>query len=297
MVQKLKKFKHLNVLLILLFIPMWRAMLVVSDYFTASLTTTTSKQFDLHFYVFLAVFLAAIGLLMVLSYTLHELGHLIFGLMAGFKFKAFNVLCFEIVRKDEMLVLRLKKNALEVGGQCEMKMEEYREYNTTKVKLYFLGGIMMNIALVAISAIIAILSNNIYVKSFAIITLSINSYLALHNALPLVTKSGAETDMFKVVQVGKDSYYINKIVKVQRIIEMVEFGKSLKDIEIGAPTEFKTTADVMLGLLHVDGKIAKEEFWQAIEYINNMKTEARDLLFGQYKKVLEEQRRICLCLK
>lgn len=87
----------------------------------------------------------------ILQIIVHEAGHLIFGLLSGYKFVSFRIVSFMIVRSDERLCLR-RFDINGTVGQCLMEppgaIEEKLPY-----RLYLAGGVMLNL----LTATIAIL--------------------------------------------------------------------------------------------------------------------------------------------
>ena len=95
----------------------------------------------------------------VAQIILHEVGHLIFGLISGYKFISFRLFRFTIVKKRNRLVFRIYRLKGSFG-QCLMYPPEKVDY---RYKLITLGGIIMN-TITASIAVLMIL--NKYVDTF-----------------------------------------------------------------------------------------------------------------------------------
>ncbi len=106
-----------------------------------------------------------IGMLLFLYFTfvaqiiIHEVGHLIFGLISGYKFISFRLFGFTIVKNRNRLIFRIYrlKGSL---GQCLMYPPEKVDY---RYKLITLGGIIMNTITASIAVLIII---NKYIENF-----------------------------------------------------------------------------------------------------------------------------------
>lgn len=106
-----------------------------------------------------------IGMIFFLFFTfvtqiiIHEVGHLIFGLISGYKFISFRLFGFTIVNNRNRLAFRINwlKGSL---GQCLMYPPEKVNY---RYKLITLGGIIMNTITASIAILIII---NKYIEDF-----------------------------------------------------------------------------------------------------------------------------------
>lgn len=93
------------------------------------------------YFVFFAVYYF---ITMVLHTVIHEGGHLVFGLLSGYRFLSFRVFSFTVVKKDGKLAIRKLKLAGTMG-QCLMEPPQWREDRPYPYVLYNLGGGFLNI--------------------------------------------------------------------------------------------------------------------------------------------------------
>ena len=105
------------------------------------------------FFVFVAV-MAFIFVAVFLHVIIHEAGHLVFGLLSGYRFVSFRIFSLTLVKKNGRLSLK-KYNIPGSAGQCLLapKLE-----NSTKTPtfIYNIGGGLMNIIASAAFACVAI---------------------------------------------------------------------------------------------------------------------------------------------
>lgn len=124
----------------------------------------------------------------MLGIIIHEGGHLIFGLLTGYKFCSFRVGSLMLVKKKEKLKLK-RFSLMGTGGQCLLAPPDFSK--KMPYKLYNLGGVIVNLICGGISAaIIAILNpSNSYLSLFLIGFTLINFANFLINGIPLTIGS------------------------------------------------------------------------------------------------------------
>lgn len=89
------------------------------------------------------IFVAALYLTLVLSIPLHELGHLLMGLLTGYKPYLFNMFGLQwMQREDGKWHFQLRPMA-GAGGLCGMRLPKGSTPEKYPYRLFFLGGILM----------------------------------------------------------------------------------------------------------------------------------------------------------
>ena len=118
----------------------------------------------------------------ILQVIIHEAGHLVFGLLSGYKFISFRVFDFKVI-KDENGKLKIRYERLAgTGGQCLMRAPEYVEAKF-KYKLYLLGGVTFNLVF---SIVFWLVLPSYYTLLFALIGFA----LAFLNLIPMGFNDG-----------------------------------------------------------------------------------------------------------
>lgn len=138
-------------------------------------------------------FIALMGLFLMLSLmyvaiflemAIHEMGHLVFGLLTGYKFVSYRVGSYTFIKEDGKL--KIKKFTLPgTGGQCLMAPPEYT--TTMPYILYNAGGAIFNF----ISSLIFLLlffpfSDIPFLSSFLLMAAFISFGLGAMNIIPLI---------------------------------------------------------------------------------------------------------------
>ena len=166
----------------------------------------------------------------ILQVIVHEAGHLVFGLLSGYKFISFRVFDFKIIKdENEKLKIRFERLA-GTGGQCLMRAPEYVE-GKFKYKLYLLGGVIFNIVFSIVSWLIL---PSYYTLLFALIGFT----LAFLNLIPMGFNDGMtyyhaikdETTRF-VLYLQLEYVYYQSIGK-NLLIEKPEIVEKINSLEI-----------------------------------------------------------------
>ena len=105
----------------------------------------------------LALYLLALVMLYVFSFAeiiLHEAGHLIFGLMTGWRFVSFRVANIIWLRGEDGRIRRGKYSLAGTGGQCLLAPPPWREEGFP-CALYNMGGVIVNLLTAAVCGLLA----------------------------------------------------------------------------------------------------------------------------------------------
>ena len=183
----------------------------------------------------------------ILQVIIHEAGHLVFGLLSGYKFISFRVFDFKII-KDENGKLNFRYEKIAgTGGQCLMRASEYIE-GKFKYKLYLLGGVTFNIVF---SVVFWLVLPSYYTLLFALI----GFVLAFLNLIPMGFNDGMtfyhaskdETTRF-ILHLQLEYIYYQSIGK-NLLIEKPEIVEKINSLEI-TNTNYLTDA---LEFIKLDG--------------------------------------------
>ena len=122
----------------------------------------------------------------VIHLVMHEAGHLIAGLLTGFRFVSFRVFKYTLVKTDEGLSWK-KFHIAGTGGQCIMELPEEQNVETTPWFWYNAGGVLMNLLLIVISVIMLRMFNHgIVSMSFFVMLAFVGLFMSLMNGIPMM---------------------------------------------------------------------------------------------------------------
>lgn len=133
----------------------------------------------------------------------HELGHLVFGLMSGYRFVSFRVGHWMLAAQEDGLRLR-KYTVVGTGGQCLMLPPALDENGHYPTVLYNLGGSAFNLLFTALSVLLApLLPSWPYLQMFVWSTALIGMAFCLTNAIPLKV-GGIANDGYNAILLRKN---------------------------------------------------------------------------------------------
>lgn len=208
----------------------------------------------------------------ILHIIVHEAGHLVFGLLSGYKFVSFRVFDFKIIKDENgKLSFRYEKIA-GTGGQCLMRAPEYVK-GKFKYKLYLLGGVVFN---VLFSIVFWLILPSYYTLLFALIGFT----LAFLNLIPMGFNDGMtfyhaskdETTRF-VLYLQLEYEYYQSIGK-NLLIERPEVVEKINSMEI-TKTNYLTDS---LEFIKLDGLEYFFEFNTLYNESRKLYVERDDLL-------------------
>lgn len=142
---------------------------------------------------------------------IHEAGHLVFGLMSGYKFVSFRVGSFTIIGEDGRFKLK-RFNIPGTGGQCLMMPPE-KVHGTYPFILYNLGGVIMNTLVAIITIMIALTIKDLSLLKVSLVLISVGGIIAaVTNGIPLKI-GGISNDAHNIMSMVKskdarDSFYL-----------------------------------------------------------------------------------------
>lgn len=212
--------------------------------------------------------LIGLAFLFYLGLVIHELGHLIGGLILGYKLMSLSIGPLYIQRQQNKLHLTINYRRVNYG-QCFMKpiFTEIYEHERKKYMFYLFSGSLLNFFVVAICCALFLWSSNLI---FIIFILS-NISIALLALIPFKTTEGMYTDglgilillknnlnskvyYYLVVMVYKNFFYPEDVEELSHCIEQqvnLLFGNTNTQI---IDTELLYTLKKEIILWHVVNK-------------------------------------------
>ena len=139
---------------------------------------------------------------LIISTIIHEFGHLICGLISGYKYLNFRVLSFNLCKYEDGF--KIKRFTIPgTGGQCLMAPPEYNEGNF-KYKLYLLGGNITTFILLVLEMLfVAFAGIDILAGRAVLLSAVITTYLFILNAIPMKV-GGIANDAYDLKNLGKN---------------------------------------------------------------------------------------------
>lgn len=176
----------------------------------------------------LILMLVGYALAIYLQLILHEVGHLIFGLLSGYKFVSFRVGSFTIYKKAGKIRIGSYK-LVGTGGQCLMSPPDLVDGKIPYV-LFNLGGTIVNV-IVSLIAIVLMIVCELHpvLKGVLIVFVTMGFFAALTNGIPL-RLNGIDNDGYNAMSLGKNPDALRAFWLQLKVNEMLTEGKRLKDM-------------------------------------------------------------------
>ena len=177
-----------------------------------------------------AIFVAFM-VLFILGIIIHELGHLFFGWVTGYKFSSLRLGPFIWFKEEDRI--RFGASASIVAGQC--LMEPVTDFKDFKFVLYNLGGILFNFALACIFLLLYIFVDDNLWRNIFLMGVAINLFFFVMNALPIrwLVNDGANVREALKSEEAKRGLYVMFYVNSQQLkgVRNSDFDERLFAIE------------------------------------------------------------------
>lgn len=220
-----------------------------------SITTIYSNianKFSLQTVAEIAWMLFAVLIAFILNIILHEGGHLVAGLLTGYRFVSFRFLNFTLINKDGRLRWRNFELA-GTGGQCLMAPPD-RPIDQIDTRWYNAGGVLANILIAAVSLLLYwLIDLPSWLNVLLLIMAIINFLTALTNGIPMKI-GGVANDGLNLFQLEKDAASKQCFCNILDVNARSQEGQSYKEMPdhlfaMPQPIDWKNSMHVATVLL------------------------------------------------
>ena len=213
---------------------------------------------------------------MILQTIIHEGGHLVFGLLTGYKFVSFRVLSFLWIKINEKILLR-RYHLAGTLGQCLLDPPEYSE--KMPVVLYNLGGVIANIITSVIAYILYFFAKSYVLRIFLLAFGMYGLMFAIANGLPLRTKN-VSNDGMNLAELLREKDARKALWQQLKASALMAQGYRIKDMpeeifEVDDMLARVTTLGSYIKLIEENRLVDEHQFLQANDAIE-------ELLSGKY---------------
>ncbi len=210
---------------------------------------------------------------MFIQIIIHEAGHLVFGLISGYRFTSFRILSFMWLKEDGRL--RFKRfNLAGTGGQCLMAPPDMKD-GKIPVLLYNFGGSIMNIISAVIFFGVSFLFASRSIPRIAFLVLAvIGLAYAIMNGLPL--KLGAvNNDGRNALDMMHNDEAMRAFWIQMKANEMTSEGVRLKDMpaewfEVPSDESMKNGIIATVGVFACNRLMDEHRFEEADELMKRL---------------------------
>lgn len=181
-----------------------------------------------NFFVFMLFLLIMLYLSIFLQIIIHECGHMIFGMLTGYRFLSLRFGPWMLIKQNEHIHLK-SYSLVGTGGQCLLAPPPMKDGKIPFV-LYNLGGSLMNFLFSVIAFLIYFFVLDIsYLRIFFFIFGFIGIGFALMNGIPLQT-STINNDGNNVLFIRRNKDALKAFWIQMKMSEWMTQGYRLKDI-------------------------------------------------------------------
>ncbi len=158
----------------------------------------------------------------------HEAGHLVFGLMTGYKFCSFRIASFMWLKENGKL--KLKRLTLAgTGGQCLMTPPDMKDRKIPLV-LYNLGGSFINIIIGALFLVGYLIFSDIpFLSPILLIFAAVGFMIAMMNGIPM-RMGTVDNDGYNAFALSKNKEAVEAFWVQLKVAEQSSKGVRLKDM-------------------------------------------------------------------
>ena len=216
-----------------------------------------------------------------LNVIVHEGGHLMCGLLSGYKFVSFRIGSFIIYKsKNEWKTGKYKLAG--TGGQCLMAPPDLVD-GKIPYRLFNLGGSLMNlIAVVPVALLLAHANIQGFAKVFAGLWCLIGIISALMNGIPM-SVGAVDNDGKNALNLGKNPKALYSFWLQLKVNQMQVDGYSLLEMpkewfEMPSYEEMKNPMVAVLGVLHCNYLLEEKHYEETSSVIEEFLENASGIL-------------------
>lgn len=209
---------------------------------------------------------------------IHEAGHLVFGLVSGYKFSSFRIFSFMWVKENEKIRLR-RLSIAGTGGQCLMSPPDMKDGKIPLV-LYNLGGSLMNVIASALFFALYILTKDTSILPTMLLMCAIVGVaIAIMNGVPMRLGT-VDNDGYNAFSLTRNNEAMRSFWIQMKVNEQLARGVRLKDMPdewftVPFDEAMKNSMVVVMGIFACNRLMDQQDFQEAdklMEHIMNIES-------------------------
>ena len=226
---------------------------------------------------------------LIAGIAIHEAGHLIFGLMTGYKFSSYRIFSL-ILLKDENNKFRLKRFKIAgTGGQCLMIPPDMKDEKIPST-LYNFGGVIANAIIGVVFFILFLIFLNVKILALVMLIFSItNITFAMANGIPM-SASGVDNDARNAIAIKENPAAMRAFWIQMKINEKTSKGIRLKDMPdewFALPSEEKMQNSMIASLaVFAANRLVDEKRFEEADELMTQIIEGENATIMFYKQLL-----------
>ncbi|MEY8427804.1 hypothetical protein AALA00_08845 [Lachnospiraceae bacterium 46-15] len=222
-----------------------------------------------------AVVLIVIYICVYLQIIIHEAGHLVFGLLTGYRFSSFRIGSFMWVKREDRI--RFARYSLAgTGGQCLLSPPEMEDGRFPYV-LYHMGGSLANLLSAFFAGGLAVLFHGMGAEAAEKLfeaAAVIGAVYAIMNGIPMRLGT-IDNDGYHAYSAGKNPGALRANWLQLKVNEQIAAGVRLKDMpkewfEMPSDEEMKNGMTAVIGVLVCNRLMDEKRFAEADREIERL---------------------------
>lgn len=211
---------------------------------------------------------------------LHEAGHLVCGLLTGYKFVSFRVFNFTFIKIGGRL--RVKRYAVEgTGGQCLLTPPDL-PLERIPTGWYNFGGVLANIIAVAAVVPLLFIKGNPLLSEVTVIFMIAGAFLILTNGIPMKI-SGVGNDAYNMILLRKNLLSKRGLVDALRANALIQEGVRPKDMpdewfDVPVDIDYSDQLQVSLPMMAASRKVDEIEYAEAREMYEDIYSHKKEII-------------------
>ena len=231
----------------------------------------------------MAVFLVAVVSMIVSFLVLvpvHELGHLVCGILTGYGFVSFRIFNYTVIRIDGKL--RIKNFAIAgTGGQCLLTPPDL-PLDRIPTGWYNFGGVMANIVILAIALPFFLLPLNPFVAEALGVFVAVDAIMILLNGIPMMA-GGVGNDGYNMKILKKNLRSKQGIVNQLRANALIQNGVRPKDMpeeffENPEDIDYRNALEVSIPLMYSSRLVDEMKYAEALECLESLYARKEEIM-------------------
>ncbi|MDE6741165.1 MAG: hypothetical protein K2J58_02415, partial [Muribaculaceae bacterium] len=242
-----------------------------------------AKYYSINISEGLVVFIVAV-VSMIISFLvlvpIHELGHLVCGLLSGYRFVSFRIFNYTILKVDGKF--RIKKFAVAgTGGQCLLTPPAIA-LDKIPTGWYNFGGVMANIIMLAIALPFFLLPLNPFVAEALGVFVAVDAIMILLNGIPMMA-GGVGNDGYNMKLLKKNLRSKQGIVNQLRANALIQNGVRPKDMpeeffEDAEEIDYSNALEVSIPLMYSSRLVDEMKYAEALVYLESLYAHKEEIM-------------------
>lgn len=240
-----------------------------------------------------AIMAAAVGVMsfilaVAVLIPLHEAGHLVCGLLSGYKFVSFRIFNFTFIKKNGKMEVK-KFSIAGTGGQCllsppDMPLEDI------PTAWYNLGGILANILAALLVAPLLLIKGHPFLTEIIVVFLITDLFLILTNGIPMKI-GGVGNDAYNMIALKKSITAKRGLINSLRSNALIQNGTKPADLPAewfvyGPEINYSNDLEISIPLMAASRLVDKREYSEALKLFEELYAHKKEII-GLYVKEIE----------